>query len=234
MHSVQQRSRKSSPSSNRAHGCSRLARVLAIRRLISPNVVSTLLRSKFPIPITRKLVSFPIIDYDGHHIPFDDNSFDIVFSSNVLEHICDLHQINREIQRVLRSDGYCVHVIPTHTWRFWTTLSAFPTAFQYAGALKSQLLPRKIPKRDVVYGKLGLRLAYALIDVLREIWRLARRVVAGRPPPGGAILPTSTRRPWQRHFRTLAVSPNLVAARISRRWVRSSETSQWVYSIRET
>ena len=116
---------------------------------------------------------FPIIDYDGHHIPFDDDSFDIVFSSNVMEHICDLHQTNREIQRVLRSDGYCVHVIPTHIWRFWTTLSAFPTAFQYAGALKSQLLPRKIPKRDVVYGKLGLRLAYALIDVLREIRRLA-------------------------------------------------------------
>ena len=65
--------------------------------------------------------------------------------------------------------------MPTHSWRFWTTLSAFPTAFQSAGALKSQLLPRGIPKRDVVYGKLGLLrlIAYALIDVSREIRRLA-------------------------------------------------------------
>jgi len=118
---------------------------------------------------------FSIIDYDGSHIPFEDASFDVVFSSNVLEHIVDLHQTNREIQRVLRPGGYCVHVMPTHSWRFWTTLSAFPTAFQYAGALKSQLLPRGIPKRDVVYGKLGLLrlIAYALIDVSREIRRLA-------------------------------------------------------------
>jgi len=93
---------------------------------------------------------FSIIDYDGSHIPFDDASFDIVFSSNVMEHIEDLHQINREIQRVLRPDGYCVHVMPTHSWRFWTTLSAFPTAFQYAGALKSQLLPRGIPGRSSI------------------------------------------------------------------------------------
>ena len=142
MHSVRQRSRRSSPSSDQAHECSRLARALAIRRSISSNVVSTLLRSKIPDSNYAQARVFPIIDYDGRHIPFDDASFDIVFSSNVMEHICDLHQTNREIQRVLRPDGYCVHVMPTHIWRFWTTLSAFPTAFQYAGALKSQLLPR--------------------------------------------------------------------------------------------
>ena len=87
---------------------------------------------------------FPIIDYDGRHIPFDDGSFDIVFSSNVMEHIPDLHQTNSEIRRVLRPGGYCVHVMPTHSWRFWTTLSAFPTAFQYAGTLQAKLLPRQL------------------------------------------------------------------------------------------
>jgi hypothetical protein len=46
--------------------------------------------------------------------------------------------------------GYCVHVMPTHSWRFWTTLSAFPTAFQYAATLKSQLLPLGIPERSNV------------------------------------------------------------------------------------
>ena len=84
---------------------------------------------------------FPIVEYDGSNIPFADGSFDIAFSSNVMEHIPDLHQTNREIRRVLRADGYCIHVMPTHAWRFWTTLSTFPTALQYVGSLRSRMLP---------------------------------------------------------------------------------------------
>ena len=61
---------------------------------------------------------FPITNYDGRHIPFPNQSFDIVFSSNVLEHVPDLVQMHSEIRRVLRSGGYAVHVLPTHAWRF--------------------------------------------------------------------------------------------------------------------
>jgi SAM-dependent methyltransferase len=93
---------------------------------------------------------FPIIDYDGRHIPCEDASIDIVFSSNVLEHVPDLHQLHGEIRRVLKPDGYCIHVLPTHGWRFWTTLSAFPDAFLYAATLKSQLLPRQFPGPEVL------------------------------------------------------------------------------------
>jgi ubiquinone/menaquinone biosynthesis C-methylase UbiE len=75
---------------------------------------------------------FSITDFNGRHIPFPDASFDIVFSSNVLEHVPDLVQMHSEIRRVLRPSGYAVHVLPTHVWRFWTTLSAFPTSVQYA------------------------------------------------------------------------------------------------------
>jgi SAM-dependent methyltransferase len=85
---------------------------------------------------------FPIVDFDGRHIPFGDASFDIVFSSNVLEHVPDLVQMHKEIRRVLKPNGYAVHVLPTHAWRFWTTISAFPTAVQYAGTIGSQLKPR--------------------------------------------------------------------------------------------
>jgi SAM-dependent methyltransferase len=85
---------------------------------------------------------FNITDFDGRQIPFPDASFDVVFSSNVLEHVPDLAQMHREIRRVLKPDGYAIHVLPTPSWRFWTIVSAFPTAVQHAFALKGQLLPR--------------------------------------------------------------------------------------------
>lgn len=84
---------------------------------------------------------FPITDYDGRRIPFPDDSFDVVFSSNVLEHVPDLPAMHAEIRRVLKPDGIAVHVLPTHAWRFWTTLSAFPAGMQYAMTLRGQLLP---------------------------------------------------------------------------------------------
>ena len=91
---------------------------------------------------------FPIIDYDGRRIPFPDASFDIVFSSNVLEHVPDLVQMHAEVRRVLKPDGYAVHVIPTHAWRFWTTLSQIPTGFQHAAALGRQLWPPLFQSRS--------------------------------------------------------------------------------------
>ncbi len=73
---------------------------------------------------------FPIIEYDGHTIPFADGWFDIVFSSNVLEHVRDLDRINAEILRVMAPGAVCIHVLPTSAWRIWTTLSAFPLALK--------------------------------------------------------------------------------------------------------
>lgn len=43
---------------------------------------------------------FPVTDYDGLHVPFAAQSFDIVFSSNALEHVHDLGGLHAEIRRV--------------------------------------------------------------------------------------------------------------------------------------
>jgi SAM-dependent methyltransferase len=85
---------------------------------------------------------FPVLEYDGRNIPFPNWSFDVVFSSNVLEHIQDLKQIHTEIRRVLRPAGYALHVLPTHAWRFWTAISCLPNAFQYLNLVKGELCPR--------------------------------------------------------------------------------------------
>lgn len=76
---------------------------------------------------------FPVIDYDGTHIPFPARSFDVVFSSNALEHVRDLAGLHAEIRRVLKPGGICVHVLPTHAWRFWSSVTSFPGALVAIG-----------------------------------------------------------------------------------------------------
>lgn len=66
---------------------------------------------------------WPVRVYDGFHIPFDDNHFDLVFSSNVLEHIPHIVDFQKEIQRVLKRDGMALHLVPSSSWRFWSNLT---------------------------------------------------------------------------------------------------------------
>ncbi len=50
--------------------------------------------------------------YDGKHIPFEDERFDNVFSSEVFEHIADPEDIIPEIRRVLKTGGYLLVTVP--------------------------------------------------------------------------------------------------------------------------
>lgn len=68
---------------------------------------------------------WPIIPYNGHTIPLADHSVDIVFSSNVLEHIPHVEAFQAEIHRVLKPNGIAVHLMPTSAWRFWTTITHY-------------------------------------------------------------------------------------------------------------
>jgi len=65
---------------------------------------------------------WPVRGYDGKVLPFADATFDIVFTSNVLEHVHDLEALLREIRRVLRAGGAAVHLVPSSTWRLWTSV----------------------------------------------------------------------------------------------------------------
>lgn len=81
---------------------------------------------------------FPIGEYDGVHIPYPDASFDVVFSSNVLEHVAHEHELQREINRVLRPGGIAIHIVPSPAWRLWSWLS------HYLFVLK--LIMQKLPQ----------------------------------------------------------------------------------------
>jgi SAM-dependent methyltransferase len=55
--------------------------------------------------------------YDGHRLPFPDASVDVVYSSNVLEHIAHRDAFQREIMRILKPGGHAVHTMPTQWWK---------------------------------------------------------------------------------------------------------------------
>lgn len=69
---------------------------------------------------------FDVQAYDGAHIPFPDHSFDVVFSSNTLEHIKDVGSLLNEARRVLKPGGFGVHLMPTPAWRVWTGITYYP------------------------------------------------------------------------------------------------------------
>jgi SAM-dependent methyltransferase len=66
-----------------------------------------------------------VMTYDGVHIPAPNRYFDVIFTSNVLEHVSDLAGLQREMFRVLKPGGIAVHIMPTPTWILWTTCSFY-------------------------------------------------------------------------------------------------------------
>jgi ubiquinone/menaquinone biosynthesis C-methylase UbiE len=67
---------------------------------------------------------FDVCEFDGMTIPFGPAEFDLVFSSNVLEHVADLPHLLAEMSRV--PGGYCLHLVPSASWRVWTILTHYP------------------------------------------------------------------------------------------------------------
>lgn len=54
----------------------------------------------------------------GGRLPFDDNSFDVVVSDQVFEHVVPLEQSVAELDRILKPDGVAYHHFPTReVWR---------------------------------------------------------------------------------------------------------------------
>jgi SAM-dependent methyltransferase len=137
---------------------------------------------------------FPVVDYDGRRIPYPDGSFDVVFSSNVLEHVSDLANLHAEIRRVLKPGGYCIHVLPTHAWRFWTTVISLPDAVQSAS--RFGLVPRTFPRIAEIH-----RLSRAWLDAAKRCVSVVRQRRHGER--GNLLSETWLFHPtwWRRNFR---------------------------------
>lgn len=68
---------------------------------------------------TEKMITdgiIRILDLNKYVLPFNDNTFDFIFSDNVFEHVQNYKETNAEIARVLKPNGLCLHIFPSR-WR---------------------------------------------------------------------------------------------------------------------
>ena len=70
------------------------------------------------------------------HLPFKDNEVDMVVSRSVLEHLKNLECFIVEANRILKKDGYFIHLFPSKFASF---------------AIINQLLPKRLSKKIVTY-----------------------------------------------------------------------------------
>jgi len=64
---------------------------------------------------------------DAESLPFRAESFDLIFSSHVLEHLPDLAGALAEMRRALCADGVMVHLMPTRLWKLLDLGLFFPS-----------------------------------------------------------------------------------------------------------
>jgi 2-polyprenyl-3-methyl-5-hydroxy-6-metoxy-1,4-benzoquinol methylase len=64
-------------------------------------------------PAPRKPLRYDVRKMDAYDLKFDRSSYDIILSSNVLEHILDLPKAFSEMKRVLKNGGIMIHAVPT-------------------------------------------------------------------------------------------------------------------------
>jgi SAM-dependent methyltransferase len=74
-----------------------------------------------------------VVRYDGTSLPAPTKAMDIVFSSNVLEHVEDSSRnlLLKEVIRVLKPDGLFICILPSAAWRLWTSAAHYVFAVEY-------------------------------------------------------------------------------------------------------
>tara|TARA_B100001989_G_scaffold3713_1_gene2510 strand:+ start:60655 stop:61455 length:801 start_codon:yes stop_codon:yes gene_type:complete len=70
-----------------------------------------------------------VLNYDGNNLTFLEKKFDLVFSLHVLEHIKDLDNHARQVKNILNPNGFWMNIVPSDTWRLFTTLNYYPSLF---------------------------------------------------------------------------------------------------------
>jgi SAM-dependent methyltransferase len=104
------------------------------------------------VDLDPRVVDNPFLDEgrvsDAGEIPFPDESFDVVFSDNVLEHLEIPDQVFREVARVLKSGGLFMFKTP-NKWHYMPTIARLtPHGFhQFVNRLRGRAEIDTFPTR---------------------------------------------------------------------------------------
>lgn len=84
--------------------------------------------------------------YDGVHIPFEENSFDLIYCNQVLEHVQYPFELLKNIYRVLKVNGYFIgstsNLEPYHSHSIWNfTPYGFSFMMKSAGLQLIEIRP---------------------------------------------------------------------------------------------
>lgn len=93
-----------------------------------------------------------------YNLPFNDNSFNTVFSNSVFEHLQDLDLALKEVSRVLKPNGRFIITVPS------SYLTKYLLGFKFFNALGAGLLAK-------LYGSFFNRLFYHLNLFTHNEWR---------------------------------------------------------------
>jgi 2-polyprenyl-3-methyl-5-hydroxy-6-metoxy-1,4-benzoquinol methylase len=94
----------------------------------------------------RSIRSVSVLQSDGLALPFKSQSFDIVLSYEVLEHVRDESTVLREFHRVLKPGGAIVLSVPNKAWIFETHGAHLPL-LRWNRVPFFSWLPRSIHRR---------------------------------------------------------------------------------------
>jgi SAM-dependent methyltransferase len=105
--------------------------------------------------------------YNGVNLPFADHTFDVVYSSNTMEHVLNERDLHNELKRVLRPTGVAVHIVPSSTWRLWTMATYYlmlPTLI--VGYVKNRTVQRDGSACNSTAPRASKSFAQLLLDLI--------------------------------------------------------------------
>lgn len=123
---------------------------------------------------------------EGHHLPFQDGTFDLVTSVDTLEHIPDLPGFFKEVNRVLKPGGRFYANTPNRHWPYETHCRMFFLHWVPL-SLRPPIVRTFFPKRLKKIEK--LRYLEALnLQTPAELTDLSQRHFSGREPYARVLL----------------------------------------------
>jgi SAM-dependent methyltransferase len=117
-----------------------------------------------------------------YRLPFDDASFDFVYSTSVMEHVTDPGKALSEISRVMRVGSLSIHVFPSR-WRWIEPHTQVPIGGRFQSLAVMELWARLGLRNNFQHGMSAMEVALANVQFCKTgaNYNGARMGCAGQP-----------------------------------------------------